>query len=131
MNPNHTLLSGKRILVVEDDSDTREILRFVLEQSGADVTAVPAVEPALEAFGTSKPDAVVADIGLPGYNGYALIAKIREIDRKSGDRTKCIALTAYATTTDRDTTLSAGFDAYLAKPFAPDELVRTIAELAG
>lgn len=119
-------LSGRQVLVVEDDSDTREILRFVLEQNGADVVAVAAVEPAIEAFKTVNPDAVVADIAMPGYNGYALIAKIRELDRKHSRRTQCVAVTAYATATDRDTTLNAGFDAYLAKPFEPAELVQTL-----
>jgi CheY-like chemotaxis protein len=123
-------LRGRQVLVVEDDSDTREILKFVLEQNGAEVVAVGAVEPALEAFERTPPDAVVADIGMPGYNGYALIAKIRELDRKKQRRTKCVAVTAYATATDRDTTLNAGFDAYLAKPFAPDELVSTVVRLA-
>ena len=122
-------LSGTRVLVVEDDSDTREILRFVLEQNGANVVATPAVQPALQAFESVHPDAVVADIGMPDYNGYALIAKIREFDRKRQIHTKCVAVTAYATPTDRDTALNSGYDAYIAKPFRPDELVKTVAAL--
>src|SRR5262245_29183950 len=90
-------LSGKRLLVVEDDSDTREILKFVLEQNGAEVFAVGAVEPAIEVFKSVNPDAVVADIGMPGYNGYALIARIREIDNQLSRHTRCLAVTAYAT----------------------------------
>jgi len=123
-------LSGRQVLVVEDDSDTREMLRFVLERNGAAVLAVDAVEPALEAFQKVQPDTVVADIGMPEYNGYALIAQIRELDKKSNRQTKCVAVTAYATSADRETTLNAGFDAYVAKPFEPAELVQTVVSLA-
>ena len=123
-------LSGRQVLVVEDDSDTREMLRFVLERNGAVVLAVDAVEPALEAFEKVQPDTVVADIGMPEYNGYALIAQIRELDKKTHRQTKCVAVTAYATSADRETTLNAGFDAYVAKPFEPAELVQTVVSLA-
>jgi CheY-like chemotaxis protein len=123
-------LSGRQVLVVEDDSDTREMLRFVLERNGAAVLAVDAVEPALEAFEKVQPDTVVADIGMPEYNGYALIAQIRELDKKTHRQTKCVAVTAYATSADRETTLNAGFDAYVAKPFEPAELVQTVVSLA-
>ena len=92
--------------------------------------ATDAVPPAMELLQTVHPDAVVADIGLPEYNGYALIAKIREFDRMGHSRTKCIAVTAYATSTDRDITLKSGYPAYISKPFEPEELVQTIARLA-
>jgi CheY-like chemotaxis protein len=124
------VLKGRQLLIVEDDSDTREMLKFVLERNGADVVAVGAVEPALEAFERVHPDTIVADISMPEYNGYALIAKIRELDHARQWQTKCIAVTAYATTTDREATLKAGYDAYIAKPFAPDELVKTVVSLA-
>jgi CheY-like chemotaxis protein len=123
-------LAGRHILVVEDDSDTREMLKFVLEQNGADVIATDSVPPAFELVQKVHPDAVVADIGLPEYNGYALIAKIREFDSTQQSRTKCVAVTAYATPTDRDITLKSGYDAYIAKPFEPEELVQTVAKLA-
>ena len=129
--PNNALpLAGRQILVVEDDSDTREMLKFVLEQNGAAVLTTDSVPPAVELVAKVHPDAVVADIGLPEYNGYALIAKIREFDSKQQLRTKCVAVTAYATPTDRDITLRSGYDAYIAKPFEPEELVQTVAKLA-
>ena len=123
-------LAGRQILVVEDDSDTREMLKFVLEQNGASVLTTDSVPPAVELVEKVHPDAVVADIGLPEYNGYALIAKIREIDEREHSRTKCVAVTAYATPIDRDFTLKSGYDAYIAKPFEPEELVQTVAKLA-
>lgn len=123
-------LFGRQILVVEDDSDTREMLKFILEQNGASVHATDAVLTAVELFKQIHPDAIVADIGLPEYNGYALIAKIREFEKDDQSRTKCVAVTAYATPADRDVTLNAGYDAYIAKPFEPEELVQTVAQLA-
>ena len=123
-------LAGRQILVVEDDSDTREMLRFVLEQNGAAVVTTDSVPPAVELVQKVHPDAVVADIGLPEFNGYALIARIRQLDTKELANTKCVAVTAYATPADRDITLKAGYDAYISKPFEPDELVQTVARLA-
>ena len=123
-------LAGRHILIVEDDSDTREMLKFVLERNGAEVLTADAVPPAVELVQKVHPDAVVADIGLPEYNGYALIAKIREFDNEQSLRTKCVAVTAYATPTDRDITLKSGYDAYIAKPFEPEELVQTVVQLA-
>ena len=123
-------LAGRQILVVEDDSDTREMLKFVLEQNGAVVLATDSVPPAVELVEKVHPDSVVADIGLPEYNGYALIAKIREFDEREHLRTKCVAVTAYATPVDRDIALRSGYDAYIAKPFEPEELVQTVAKLA-
>jgi len=119
-------LRGIRILVVDDDSDTRKMLTFVLEQNGAAVSAIDAVEPAIQLFEKTLPDAVVADIGLPDYNGYALIAKIRECEQNRRSRTKCVAVTAYATPKDRELALSSGFDDYIAKPFSPDELIKAV-----
>jgi CheY-like chemotaxis protein len=130
MTNNSLPLAGRHILVVEDDSDTREMLKFVLEQNGAAVVTTDSVPPAVELIQKVHPDAVVADIGLPEYNGYALIARIRELDSKELSRTKCVAVTAYATPTDRDVTLKSGYDAYIAKPFEPEELIQTVAKLA-
>ena len=129
MTNNSLPLAGRHILVVEDDSDTREMLKFVLEQNGASVLTTDSVPPAVELIRKVHPDAVVADIGLPEYNGYALIARIRELDSQEL-RTKCVAVTAYATPTDRDVTLKSGYDAYIAKPFEPEELIQTVAKLA-
>src|SRR5262245_7800907 len=124
--PDSLPLRGIRILVVEDDSDTRKILKFVLEQNGAAVSATDAVQSAIQLFEKTLPDAVVADIGLPEYDGYALIAKIREFEQDKRPRTKCVAVTAYATPTDRDLALNSGYDGYIAKPFSPGELIKAL-----
>ena len=124
-------LGGLKLLVVEDDDDTRELLRVLLQTNGADVTAVSSVPEALAAYDDSRPDVLIADIGMPEYNGYTLIGRVRAKDRKErGRMVPAIALTAYATAIDRDTVLSAGFQVHVPKPFEPTALVALVADLA-
>jgi|ERR1041385_5086833 CheY-like chemotaxis protein len=124
------LLKGVKILIVEDDTDTRELLRILLQSDGGRVTATASVLEALSAYDQSPPDVIVADIGMPEYNGYTLIGRIRARDREHGKVTPAIALTAFATSVDRDTVLSAGFQLHMPKPFEPDKLISVIADLA-
>ena len=123
-------LRGVRILVVEDDTDTRELLRILLQSDGGRVTATASVPEALSAYDQFPPDVIVADIGMPEYNGYTLIGRVRARDREHGKVTPAIALTAYTTSIDRDTVLSAGFQVHMPKPFEPEKLVSVIADLA-
>ena len=123
-------LKGVSILVVEDDNDTRELLRILLQSDGGVVTAAASVPEALSAYDRSRPAVIVADIGMPEYNGYTLIGRVRARDREHGTMTPAIALTAYATSSDRDTVLSAGFQVHMPKPFDPDKLTAVIADLA-
>ncbi|HEX4999995.1 MAG TPA: response regulator [Terriglobia bacterium] len=124
-------LNGIRILIVEDDRDTREMVQFILERDGAVVTSAESVPQAMDVYSTFAPHVIVADIGMPDYNGYALIARIREDDATHGRVTPAIALTAYTSPADRDQALSAGFQEYMAKPFDPGQLISTISKLAG
>jgi len=126
MEPIRGLLRNLRILIVDDDNDTREILRFVLQQEGGEVNAASTVAEALEAYKRFLPNVVVADLGLPGANGYALIALIRAHDKRSGRSTPAIALTAYTSAADRETALAAGFQRYMSKPFDPARIIETI-----
>jgi CheY-like chemotaxis protein len=123
-------LKGVRILVVEDDTDTRELLRILLQSDGGVVTAAASVPEALSVYDQTPPDVIVADIGMPEYNGYTLIGRVRARDREHRKITPAIALTAYATSSDRDTVLSAGFQVHMPKPFEPDKLISVIADLA-
>jgi CheY-like chemotaxis protein len=123
-------LRNLRLLVVDDDNDTREMLRFILEQEGAHVTVAASVAEALESYRKSPPSLVVADIGMPEQNGYALISMIRDADRREGRSTPAIALTAYTSPADEKAALNAGFQKYLAKPFEPAKVIETIRELA-
>jgi CheY-like chemotaxis protein len=123
-------LKGVTILVVEDDPDTRELLRVLLQTHGGIVTATGSVPEALAAYNQAPPQVIVADIGMPEYNGYTLIGRVRARDRERGSFVPAIALTAYTTAIDRDTVLSAGFQVHMPKPFEPSRLVEVISELA-
>jgi CheY-like chemotaxis protein len=123
-------LKGISILVVEDDADTRELVTVLLQTQGGDVTATGSVLEALSAYDRSRPNVIVADIGMPDYNGYTLIGRVRARDRERGDIVPAIALTAYTTAIDRDTVLSAGFQVHMPKPFEPGQLISVIADLA-
>lgn len=119
-------LAGKRILVVDDDKDTREMLRFVLQQAGGEVVAASSVAEALDTYIAAPADVVVSDIGMPEFNGYALIASIREHDKTLQRNTPVIALTAYTSPADEETALAAGFQIYMSKPFEPAAIIEAI-----
>jgi CheY-like chemotaxis protein len=123
-------LKGIRVLVVEDDDDTRELLKVLLETQGGSVTITASVQEALSAYDHSRPHVIVADIGMPDYNGYTLIGRVRARDRERGNIIPAIALTAFTTAIDRDTVLSAGFQVHMPKPFEPSRLISVISELA-
>ena len=122
-------LSNRRILIAEDDLDTQDLLRTVLERHGAEVLAVDSAAGALEKIAFIKPDVIISDIGMAGQNGYELIRRIRALDRDEGGHIPAIALTAYAGAADRRRALLAGFQAHLPKPVEPDELVAVILSL--
>ena len=124
-------LIGISVLVVEDDDDTRELLKVLLETHGSAVTVTASVQEALAAYDQSIPNVIVADIGMPDYNGYTLIGKVRARDRERGEKiVPAIALTAFTTAIDRDTVLSAGFQVHVPKPFDPSHLISVISGLA-
>jgi CheY-like chemotaxis protein len=123
-------LQDIKILVVEDDEDTRELLKVLLETHGGAVVLTASVQEALSTYDESQPTVIVADIGMPDYNGYTLIGRVRARDRERGKMVPAIALTAFTTAIDRDTVLSAGFQVHMPKPFEPGRLVSVIAELA-
>ena len=120
-------LNGIRVLLVEDDADARELAAFVLEESGANVTAVGSVKEALSASPQQRPQILVSDISMPGEDGYDLIRQIR--DRSSAVELPAIALTAYAREEDRQQLLKAGFQMHLPKPIEPVELITAVARL--
>ena len=122
-------LKNRRILIVEDDVDTRELLKTVLEQHGAEVTTVDSGAGALLEIACDKPDVIVSDIGMAGQNGYDLIKNIRSLDPDKGGHIPAIALTAYAGASDRRRALLAGFQTHLPKPVEPDDLIAVILSL--
>ena len=123
-------LRGVRVLVVEDDEDTRGMLVAVLREGGADVRAEPGVGAAIEAIAEYRPDILVSDIGMPDGDGYDLIGRVRGMQGDPAASVRAIALTAFAGRSDADQALTAGFDRYLAKPVEPAILMAAVAELA-
>lgn len=122
-------LSNLQILLVDDDMDTREFQAFLLEQSGARVTAVASGFEALQALDLFIPDVLVSDVGMAEMDGYMLIRQIRSRPHNKGGKLPAIALTAYARDTDQQQVLQAGFQQHLAKPVEPEVLVGEIAKL--
>jgi PAS domain S-box-containing protein len=118
-------LNGLRILLVEDEPDARELLAVLLQGSGANVEAVDSAGDALQRLPLFIPDVLLSDIGLPRESGYDLIRQVRSL-ASDINKIPAIALTAFATESDRQMSLSAGFQAHLAKPVEPAHLVETI-----
>ena len=126
--PAASTLRGVRVLVVDDDPDARESVAAVLEQAGATVQAVESAGDAVESLDREPSDVLVSDIAMPGVDGYTLLGRARA--RLRGREIPAAALTAYAGSEDRGRALAAGFQAHLAKPVDPAQLVAVVAELA-
>lgn len=124
-------LRGLRVVVADDADDSRDLVRRVLEGAGASVRAVGSAREAMECVASDVPDALVADIGMPGADGYTLIRWIRAMDRDDARRMPAVAVTGYASERDRREALAAGFQEHLAKPTRPSDLVGTVARLVG
>ena len=122
-------LKNLRILVVEDDLDTQELLKTVLERHGAEVVAVDSAAGALAELRRANPDVIISDIAMAGENGYELIRKVRSLGPAEGGHIPAIALTAYAGMADRRRALLAGFQTHLSKPVEPDDLLTVILSL--
>ena len=124
-------LKGLRVLVVEDETDTRQMIAFALTAAGAEVKTAARAQEALDTLEGWTPDVLVSDIGMPGVDGYAFIGEVRRREADAGGRLPAVALTAYAGVDARRRAISAGFQTHLAKPLDPAEMVAAVAKLAG
>jgi PAS domain S-box-containing protein len=122
-------LDGVRVLAVEDEPDSLQVLQTMLEDAGATVTAATSAAVALEAIRADRPDVIIADIGMPGMDGLELIRAVRQMEPPLRS-TPAAALTAYARSQDRITSLASGFQMHLVKPIDPIELIVAVATLA-
>jgi len=124
------VLRGLRVLAVEDEPDTRELIATVLRQAGAEVAVAASVDEALGVLQVSAPDVVLCDIAMPGRDGYDLL---REARRRPGalTRTPFVALTAHVQESDRRRSLAEGFDVHVPKPVDPVELVEVVRNISG
>ncbi len=129
--PSEFDLNGIKVLVVDDESDVRELVRQLLEGHGAAVLTAGSTAEALAIAATTSIGLLISDLGMPTEDGYDLIRKIRDLPAECGGRVPAIALTAYARSEDRTQALIAGFQMHLAKPVESKELLATVASLAG
>jgi PAS domain S-box-containing protein len=126
-----TSLIGLRILAVDDEPDTIEMLKTIFEQCRAEVRTATSVTQAIEILDRWNPDVLISDIGMPDQNGYDLIREVRTRAPKQGGNIPAVALTAYARVEDRVKTLTAGYQMHVPKPIEPEELITIVANLTG
>jgi PAS domain S-box-containing protein len=127
------VLAGIRVLIVDDETDTRELIAFLLRQAGATAIATASAQAALDALDhcppKAQPDVLLSDIGMPEVDGYMLIEQIRARSPEQSGTIPAIALTAYAAEYDQQRAIAAGFQMHLAKPIEPERLVEAIVQL--
>ena len=124
----HRSLTGIKVLLVEDQWDSRDLMAEVLRSAGCEVVATGSVPEAMDALPDARPDILVSDIGMPGEDGYALLRRIRQGDH-AFRAIPALAVSAYAREEDRIRSLSAGFQMHLAKPFEPTDLTAAVSRL--
>jgi CheY-like chemotaxis protein len=116
-------LAGARVLVVDDEKDTLEIVSMLIRSHGAETQAAASAAEALERLADFRPDAVVSDLAMPGEDGHAFIRRVRALPADRGGAVPALALSAHVYGEDRDRALASGFDAFLPKPVGPRALI--------
>lgn len=124
-------LSGITVLVVDDERDARDLIKQVLVDCGADVLTAGGADEALALLQKHTPTVLVSDIGMPNVDGYELLKRVRALKQPAGRRIPAIALTAFARSEDRTRALHAGFLVHVAKPVEANELLASVASVAG
>ncbi|MGM3308001.1 response regulator [Anabaena sp. WFMT] len=122
-------LQGIHVLVVDDETDTRDFVAFLLEQAGARVIVTASAGEAFTALTQFQPDVLLSDIGMPEMDGFMLMRQIRALPPEKGGQIPAIALTAYAGDFNQQQSLQAGFQQHIAKPIEPEGLIRAISTL--
>lgn len=126
-------LSGYWILTVDDESDAREIISFLLQINGAKVTSASSAVEALQILSNLNgrvPDVLLSDISMPFESGYSLLEKIRALADEKASKIPAVALTAYTRPEDKQAAFDAGFQKHLGKPIETDDLISAIVEVA-
>jgi CheY-like chemotaxis protein len=117
-------------LVVDDDTDTRELLEMILSEAGAEVACAESVSRAFELLVSARPQIIISDIEMPFENGYSFLRNLRSVLDEDGGQTPAIALTACATRQDRARALASGFNLHLPKPTTAAKLLGAVTDLA-
>jgi PAS domain S-box-containing protein len=126
---NSLCLAGVKILIVEDDADSRDFLSFILEQEGAEAIAVPSACAALQVLTQTQPHILVSDISMPDMDGYMLITQVRSWSREAGGEIPAIAVTANARDDDKHKAIASGYQMHLSKPLNPEQLIAAVMQL--
>jgi signal transduction histidine kinase/ActR/RegA family two-component response regulator len=129
VKPQTAELAGLRVLLVDDESDARDLIEDMLRGAGARVVSAGSAEEALRRFAQAQPDALLSDIGMPGESGYDLIRQVRALPIEAGGGVPAIAITAFARPEDRSRALAAGFQLHLSKPIEQGELFAALSSL--
>jgi two-component system, chemotaxis family, CheB/CheR fusion protein len=126
-------LAGLQLLVVDDEPDILDLMKYILENAGAEVTTTSSVKEAIAALRASegKYDGLLADIGMPQEDGFALIQQVRALPTEMGGQIPAAAITAYVSNRERQSAIDAGFQVHLAKPIYPTQLIQMVANLTG
>jgi CheY-like chemotaxis protein len=123
-------LQRARVVVVDDEKDSRALVKRILEDCGAVVEMASSAEEGMAAVTRQPPDVLISDIGMPGTDGYQFIRALRALEESKGGKVPAIALTAFARSEDRQRAMLAGFDMHIVKPIEPAELIAVVARLA-
>jgi signal transduction histidine kinase/CheY-like chemotaxis protein len=123
-----TRLKDIKVVAVDDNADAQELLKVILERSGAETVVVSSAQEALEAIRDLHPDVLICDLAMPEMDGYEVLQNVRRLEPELGNL-PVIAFTAAARDEDRAATRLAGFQAHLAKPIEPEKLVKTVLEI--
>jgi signal transduction histidine kinase/ActR/RegA family two-component response regulator len=123
-------LDGIKVMLVDDDADTLQVVRAMLDGSKAVVQTAASVSEAMEMLVWYNPHVLVSDLAMPEEDGYSLIRKVRALDANKGYQIPAIAITSYVRVEDRARALAAGFNMFVPKPLQPEELITAIANLA-
>jgi len=124
------VLNAKRVLVVDDEPDARELVQLLLEQAGAQVETASSAQEALGVLKCFRPHVLVSDIGMPDEDGYSLMRRVNALDPAAGGGIPSLALTAYTRGQDKNKALMAGFTMHIGKPVNPDDLIMAVSNLA-
>jgi CheY-like chemotaxis protein len=129
--PDRLTGAGIRVLVVEDDPETREILAAILDRSGFSHRLSASAREALQLLDEWLPDVIVSDIGMPDIDGYEFVRALRSRPHEKGGRIPALALSAFARNEDRKLALASGYQSHVPKPVEPADLVAAITTLTG
>jgi CheY-like chemotaxis protein len=128
---DHIDLRGVRVLIVDDEPDSRHLVTRILQTCHADVTAAASFDEALQAIQDRPPHVLISDLGMPDHDGFELIRAVRALPAARGGSVPAAALSAFARSEDRRRAMMAGFQTHVAKPVEPAELIAVVASLSG